>query len=53
MVNFSSLYLQFADMSFDINVLYPTCPTLNKVNSGLDKITSQSITVTAEAGRSS
>ena len=46
----SQVSLRFADMSSDMNViLHPTCPSLDKVNFGLDKVTSRSVTVTAEA----
>ena len=40
-------------MSSDVDVVHPTCPTLDKVNFGLDKITSRSIKVMAEAGKTS
>ena len=45
----SQVSLRFADMSSDVDVVHSTCPSLGKVNFGLDKVTSQSITVTAEA----
>ena len=40
-------------MSFDVNVLHPTCPSLDKVNFALGKITSRFVTVMAEVGRTS
>ena len=38
-------------MSSDMDVVHPMCPTLDKVNFGLGKITSQFVTVTIEVGR--
>ena len=32
--------LWFTDMSFDVDVVHPTCPSLGKINFGLGKITS-------------
>ena len=45
----SQVSLRFADMSSDVDVVHPMCPSLGKVNFGLGKITSWSIMVTAEA----
>ena len=45
----SQVSLRFADMSFDVDIVHPTCPSLGKVKFGLDKVTSWSITITAEA----
>ena len=45
----SQVSLRFANMSFDMNVVYPTCPSLSKVNFGLGKVTSQFVTVSVEA----
>ena len=50
LVKFSQVSLWFADMSSDEDIVHPTCPSLDKVNFGLGKITSWSVTVTAEAG---
>ena len=44
----SQVSLQFADMSSDVYVVYPTCLRLGKVKFGLGKVTSRSVTVTAE-----
>ena len=41
--------LRFADMSSDVDVVHPTCPSLSKVNFDLGKVTSRSVTVMAEA----
>ena len=45
----SRVSLRFADMSSDVDVVHPMCPSLGKVKFGLDKVTSRSVTVTAEA----
>ena len=45
----SQVSLWFADMSSDMDVVHPTCPSLGKVNFGLGKLTSRSVTVTAKA----
>ena len=45
----SQVSLRFADMSSDVDVVHPTCPSLGKVNFGLYKVNSRSVTVTAEA----
>ena len=41
--------LRFVDMSSDVDVVYPTYPSLGKVKFGLGKVTSRTVTVTAEA----
>ena len=53
LVKFSQVSFWFADMSCDGDVIHPTCPSLDKVNFDLDKITARFITVMAEAGRTS
>ena len=53
LVNFSQEVLQFADKSSNVDVLHPTCPSLGKVNFGLGKITLRSVTIMAEARRTS
>ena len=45
----SQVSLQFANMSSDVDVVHPTCPNLDKVKLGSDKVTSRSVTVTAKA----
>ena len=45
----SQVSLRFADMSFDVDVVHPMCPSLGKVKFGLGKVTSRSIKVTVEA----
>ena len=45
----SQVSLQFADMSFDVDVVHPTCSNLGKVKFGSGKVTSRSVTVTAKA----
>ena len=45
----SQVSIRFANMSFNVDIVHPTCPSLDKVNFGLGKVTSRSITVTAEA----
>ena len=45
----SQVSLRFADMSSDVDVVHPTCPSLGKVKFGSGKVTSWSVTVTAEA----
>ena len=45
----SQVSLRFANMSFDVDVVHPMCPSLDKVNFGLGKVTFRSVTVTAEA----
>ena len=45
----SQVLLRFADMSSDVDVVHPTCPSLDKVKFGLGKVTSRSVTVTAKA----
>ena len=45
----SQVSLRFADMSSDVDVVHPTCPSLDKEKFGSDKVTSRSITVMAEA----
>ena len=45
----SLVSLRFADMSSDVDIVHSTCHSLSKVNFGLDKVTSRSVTVTAEA----
>ena len=45
----SQVSLRFADMSYDVDVLHPTCPSLGKVNFDLGKVTSRSVMVTVEA----
>ena len=45
----SQVSLWFADMSSVVNVVHPMCPSLDKVNFDLGKVTSRSVTVTAEA----
>ena len=45
----SQVSLRFADMSSDVNVVHPTCPSLGKVKFGSGKVTFRSITVTTEA----
>ena len=44
----SQVSLRFADMSSDVDVIHPTCPSLDKVKFGSGKVTSWSVTVTAE-----
>ena len=51
LVKFPQVSLRFADMSFDVDIVHPMCPRLGKVNFGLGKVTSWSVTVTAEVGR--
>ena len=53
LVKFSQVSLRFADMSSDMDVVHPTCPNLGKINLDLGKVTSRSVTVMAEAGRTS
>ena len=45
----SQVSLRFADISSDVDVFHPMYPSLGKVNLGLGKVTSRSITVTAKA----
>ena len=45
----SQVSLRFARMSSDVDVIHPTCPSLGKVKFGLGKVTSRSVTITAEA----
>ena len=45
----SQVSLRFADMSSDVDVVHPTYPNLGKVKFGSGKVTSRSVTVTAEA----
>ena len=45
----SQVSLRFADMSSDVDVVHPACPSLDKVKFGLGKVTSRSVTVTVEA----
>ena len=45
----SKISLRFADMSSDVDVVHPTCPSLGKVKFDSGKVTSRSITVMAEA----
>ena len=45
----SQVSLWFADMSSHVDIVHPTCPSLDKVNFGLGKVTSRSVTVRAEA----
>ena len=45
----SQVSLRFVDMSFNVDVLHPTCSSLDKVNFGSGKVTSRSVTITAEA----
>ena len=45
----SQISLRFVDMSSDVDVVHPTCPSLNKVKFGLGKVTSRSVTVMVEA----
>ena len=40
LVNFSQVSLRFADMSSNVDVVHPTCLSLDKVNFGLGKIMS-------------
>ena len=44
----SLVSLRFTDMSSDVDVIHPTCPSLGKVKFGSDKVTSRTVTVTAE-----
>ena len=44
----SQVSLRFANISSDLNVVHPTCPSLVKVNFGLSKVTSRSVTIMAE-----
>ena len=37
LVKFSQVSFCFTDMSSDVDVIHPTCPSLGKVNFGLDK----------------
>ena len=53
LVKFSQDSLWFANMSFDVDVVHPMYPSLGKVNFGVGKIASWSVTVTTEAGRTS
>ena len=53
LIKFSHVSLRFADMSSDVDVVHPTYSSVGKVNFDLGKITSWSITVTAEASRTS
>ena len=39
----SQVSLRFADMSSDVDVVHPTCPSLGKVKFGSGKVTSQTI----------
>ena len=45
----SQISLRFADMSSDVDVVHPTCPSLGKVKFGSGKVTSRTVTVTEEA----
>ena len=45
----SQVSLRFADMSSDVDVVHPTYPSLDKVKFGSSKVTSRSVTITAEA----
>ena len=49
LVKISQVSLRFADMSSNMDVVHPTCPSLGKINFDLDKVTSGSVTVTVEA----
>ena len=44
----SQVSFRFADMSSDVDIVHPTCPSLDKVKLGLGKVTSQFVMVTAE-----
>ena len=45
----SQISLRFVDMSSDVDVVHPTCPSLGKIKFGSGKVTSRSVTVRAEA----
>ena len=45
----SQVSLRFANMSSDVDIVHPMCPSLGKVKFGSGKITSRTVTVTAEA----
>ena len=45
----SQVSLRFADMSFDVDVVHPTCPSLGKVKFCSGKVTSRSVTIMVEA----
>ena len=47
--NISQVSFRFADMSSNVDVIHSTCSSLDKVNFGLGKVTSRSVTVTVEA----
>ena len=53
LVKIFQVLLWFADMSSDVDVVHPMCPTLSKVTFDLDKVTSLSITITANPSRTS
>ena len=45
----SQVSLRYADMSSDVDVIHPTYPSLGKVKFDSSKVTSRTVTVTAEA----
>ena len=45
----SQVSLCFADMSSDVDIVHFTYPNLDKVNFGLGKVISRSVTVMVEA----